>query len=360
MLIYAAEARAYALVALLVFCLFLLVAEDTSRAGTVGVALLAAAAMYTHYLALFAIAVLLGQAAWRRRGRAAAGLVAGCALFLPWVPVLRVQPRAATGWIRESAAESAVGFLAALGGAARVTPALGGPLPRGLLLAGVAAAIVLGWSLLRRRKDPAVRGALFFVGCTLGAVLLVSPWRHAAFAGRTELVVLPVWIWAVARAAEAGRLARIAAAFAAAVGVLSSALILRAQSRSASAYDPAVAAAGRLARPGDLLIAAGPFYLPARLASERGRITATLAAFPADLADHPGWLPPTPPAARDHEAMRRAADACSTGCRVLLLGFAAPRPPGIEAILARRGVPRPLWRGGLAEITLWGDSPLPP
>lgn len=353
-LIYAAEARAYALLALLLFALFLLSVEGEDRLTAVpGLVLLTAAALYTHYLALFAVAALLLVTGLQRRPRAAAGLLGGCLLFAPWVPVLLRQPREATDWIRQTVAGNAVGFLSGLGGAARVSPALGGPLPGALLAAGALAAILLAWTIRAEWRVRETRAALLFVALTLGTVLLVSTWRRSAFAGRTELAVLPVWIWAVAKGAARGRVCRLAAGAAAAVGLLSSALILRAQSQAASPYDAPLAAAARVTRPGDLLIAAGPFYLPSRLAAERGRIPAMVTGFPPPLQEHPGWLSLRAPSVADHEALRRAAARCSGRCRVLFLGFSAHRTPWVESLLAHRGTPRILWRRGDVAITAW-------
>ena len=94
--LYSAEARAYALLSLAVFLLFLLAIVLPERPGNLpAIALLAAVSLYLHYLALFAVAALILVAAAEKRGRSALAALAGSALFLFWIPIMREQPRQA-------------------------------------------------------------------------------------------------------------------------------------------------------------------------------------------------------------------------------------------------------------------------
>ena len=61
------------------------------------------------------------------------------------------------------------------------------------------------------RRDPDVRAGAAVVGLTLAGALVAGLLRPVAFAGRTEMAILPVWIWTIARAAEGRRPLRLAA-----------------------------------------------------------------------------------------------------------------------------------------------------
>lgn len=356
LLIHGAEARSYALLSLLSMGLFLLATRSRESVPTVvGLTLLAAAVLYTHYLGLFVVASLLLLTLISGRFRSAAGLASGSLLFLPWLPVLFDQPEEATRWIRDAPLEGAAGLLSGLGGATRLTPALGGPLPSALMFAGAVAAIfVTAAAVTAARRDREIRTALLFVALVLGCVLAVSVWRPVAFAGRTEMAVLPVWFLAVAKSSAASLWKRAAVGAAAGVGLLSCLLILRTQAGLFSPWDPATAALARVTAHGDLAIAAGPFYLPARLAAERGRVAARVEAFPPDLAEHPGWISPGA-AFRDDGRLRRAAAACTAGCRLYFLGYAPHRTGEVDTILTAAGTPRVVWRHG--EVVIIQSAP---
>lgn len=100
---YAVEARMYSLLLLLSLAgahAVLSVHRHRTKAATAGLAVVTAAALYTHYYAVFAVGVVgAGELwlAWRRRDPAARqallALVIGCVAFLPWVPVLLYQTR---------------------------------------------------------------------------------------------------------------------------------------------------------------------------------------------------------------------------------------------------------------------------
>jgi hypothetical protein len=321
LLLYSTEARAYGILALLVFVLFRLAAGGAQTSGRVwAIAATAAAAMWIHYLALFAVGSLLLACAAMRRWRVAASLAAGFLLFLPWVPVLATQPAASMGWLHDKQAATAHGFLADLGGGARLLPPFGLPLPGSLLkMAEAAAFVFLVLLLLRRLSDAETRLGLATVLLTLGGVFAVSYSSHPiAVAGRTELAILPVWLWIAARAGETSRAARLAAVAVAAIGVASSLLILaapRSQRPFADVPDRLLASA----RPGDVAVGSANFYLPLRLERDRGRLAADLKAFPADLEAHPGWFVARAPAEADYRELAARVSAAGDGESVFLL-----------------------------------------
>ena len=110
--LYAAEARAYAVLALFGLLLFLLARGESPRpARLAAVFALAAAALYTHYLAIPFVAALLILSLARRRYMAALALGAAAAAFAPWLPALMAQPVEAMAWMREPIGSSAVGEL---------------------------------------------------------------------------------------------------------------------------------------------------------------------------------------------------------------------------------------------------------
>jgi mannosyltransferase len=100
---YGVETRMYSLLLLLSLAgahAVLSVHRHRTKAATTALAVVTAAALYTHYYAVFAVAVLgAGELwlAWRRRDaaarRALLALVVGCLAFVPWLPTLAYQSR---------------------------------------------------------------------------------------------------------------------------------------------------------------------------------------------------------------------------------------------------------------------------
>jgi len=100
---YAVETRMYSLLLLLGLLgahAVLSVHRHRSVRAAVGVAAVAAAMLYTHYYAVFVLAVVGGAElwlAWRRRDRASLTVVAaiavGSAAFVPWLPIFFYQSR---------------------------------------------------------------------------------------------------------------------------------------------------------------------------------------------------------------------------------------------------------------------------
>jgi mannosyltransferase len=345
LLLYAAEARAYALVALLGLALFLLAVQDAQ--GTRRIALIAlttAMLLWTHYLAIFVVASLLVVTVIQRRRRSAFGIGAGAALFLPWLPVLLAQPEAATAWIREPVRDSAVGFLAALGGGIRVPAPLGLPLPEPLLFLACAAGIVLLVSLLvLRPSQPQARAGRAMVLLTLGGILAASFWRSVAFAGRSEMVVLPIWLWLLSGFSKESAAVRRGLGAVAAIAAASS-LLLICSPRPVRHDAALVARVQAEARGGDLVVATANLYLPARLARDRGRLAADLRALPADLEDHPGWFLSRPLSEADYRRLAQDIARVKTDRSVFLLLDPAFWTPNLQQILAARGPFRALAR----------------
>ena len=336
--LYAAEARAYAVLALADLALFLLVARGRpTPMRLAAAALLAAGALYLHYLAMFFVAALAIVLAARRRWSSLLALSAGGLLFLPWLPILRAQPEAATAWMREPLGDCVVGFLSCLGGAGRIPGPFGPPLPPWLFAGGIATGVLAIAARIARRQGPedaddaTTTVLLFLVGVLLGSLA-----RPVAFAGRSELAVLPLWLWGLAAASDRDRLARLAGITLASVGALSTILLLsRVPGRPPGAA--LLDAARRAARPEDTLVAGGGFYLPARLEADRGEIAARLWSFPSDLERHPGWFRAAPPTARDYEWLTGRLEALPDGRRVLFLLQPPFLTPELSRLMASRG-----------------------
>jgi len=356
LLLYATEARAYALLALFTLGLFLLIARvRATPLALFATAALTALTLYTHYLGLFAVGALLAVALVERRRQAAAALLVGAAPFVLWVPILLAQPAGATSWMREPFSRSIPGFLSALGGVGRIPAPFGGPLPEALFWAGAAAGLLMLACLVpATQRDPEIRGAALFVSLTLSAILAVSLWRPAAFAGRSEMAVLPVWIWAVARAGEGSRPLRLVAAVAVALGACAS-LLLLSTPPGVPASARATALLARCVR-GDTIFAAAGFYLPALLASDRREITASVRAFPADLAKHPGWFATEPPKESDYSGLEEALARIPRQGRAWLLLPPVYRTPKLDAILSAGGEVRELAREPDLLLLLWSPS----
>ena len=356
LLLYSAEARAYSLLALFCFALFLLtqVARATP-AALIATAVLTGAALYTHYLAILAVGALFLVSAAEKRGRAALALVGGAVPFLFWLPVLTGQPPGAVAWMRERPADIVLGISAALGGAGRVPSPLGPPLPLWLVGLGAVLGLLLAAGLaLRWREEPALRRALAFLVLFLGAAVVASLASPVAFAGRTELAVLPVWLWAVARGAEGIRFLRVFAAAALVVAAVSSVLLLSAP-RTEWLPARALDALAADARPDDVLFAGAHFYLPARLAADRGTLPLTLRAFPAEQATHPGWSVGAVPRAEDLRAVEAALARARAGGRVF---FQVPPSYGValQPLLSGRGVTRRLGESADMLFLVWSQD----
>jgi hypothetical protein len=354
LLVYASEARPYALLSALGMALFLLALSGEER-GTrlAAAALVTAAALYTHYLALFLVGSLVAVALFRRRLRSVAALLLGSAPFAFWVPVFLRQPAEAVAWMHEPPALSAGAFLSALGGVGRIPDPLGGPLPALLVWMGAGIGALLLWTAAAR-EDPAVRNAVAVVALTLGAVLAVSAVRPLAFPGRSELAVVPIWLWAVARAGEGSTPVRGISAASVACGAAACALVLL-SGRPAPTYAEKARELASLARPGDLAVAGGAFYLPARLEADRGKLSAALVGLPAEMEQHPGWIPARRLDAGDLARLSSALDALPPSALAFLLLPGPLASEDVESVF--RGSDRTRVLQKAAGYTLWVREP---
>jgi hypothetical protein len=352
--LYAAEARAYAPLALCGLGIFLLSALGPESVGRLaGLSTLAAAALWTHYLALFLVAAALCLALGLRRIRSGIALGAALVAFGPWIPILLAQPPDAMAWMREPTGATLPAFLSALGGAGRIPAPFGPAPPPAVFAAGAVLGAALCVLLLPAvRSDAAVRLAVVFVTLVLAFAFAASLWRPVAFAGRCEMAVLPVWMWAVARAAPGRRALAATAALAAALGLGTTILVARGP-HPRSTQASAVESVARAARPGDTVLAGPGFYLPALLAADRGKLAARVVALPAGDTAHPGWFVAWPLKPEDVRDATLAADAAPAGGRVFLLLPPAYSQPALMGPLEERGVLRELVRQPDGVLTVW-------
>ena len=352
--LYAAEARAYALLAILCLGIFLLGVEgEESGPRMAGLFAVAAAALWLHYLALIAVGVAAALALIGRRHRSLLAFSAALLAFLPWVPILRAQPREALAWLREPAAGTLPAFLSGLGGVGRIPAPFGPPPPAALFVAGVAAGAALLVLVFPATKgDRPGRHAALFVVIVLAVALFASFWRPVAFAGRSEMTVLPVWIWAVARAAPRGRPLAAIAALAGALG-LATTVFVGSGPHPVTTPSSAVERVARLARRGDVVLAGPGFYLPARLAADRGRLPARIFALPSTDAAHPGWFIAWPLKPVDVSDTLRIAEAVPRESRLFLLLPPAYDLPALTEPLSRQGTLHELVRQSDGVLTVW-------
>ena len=357
--LYAAEARAYGLLALAGLAIFLLgVVQPPSPARLASLFATAAAALWLHYLALFVVGAALLLAVGRRRWTAAGALAAALAAFVPWVSVLRSQPAEAMTWTRETLTTAAGGFVSALGGVGRVPAPFGVALPGATLagaLLGAALAVLLAGGA---RSDEGVRDALLFVAIALGLALAVSLWRPVAFAGRAEMAVLPVWMWAVARAAGRRRSVAVAAGLASAAGLATTLAVAFGPHPRSTAFS-ATTSVTRLAHPGDTLLAGPGFYLPALVESARGRLAARVLALPESDRTHPGWFVPAGAGPAEERELARTMDALPENRRLFLLIPPSYQTPAVMRILFARGTVREIARQTDAVLLVWSASATP-
>jgi hypothetical protein len=323
---YGVEGRGYALASLLaLFSLERALALRERPRFRVGAALAlsAAGAVLTHYLAIFPVAALAVLAFFfrppARRALALSGLAAGT-LVLPWVPIALAQPPASMAWVRGS------GF----GHALRDLPAnlAFGAEPAGGVLGPALAAVglLLLLALLFRER----RGVLAPVAAVLaGSLVLLALGESAAHAlvlpGRTAVVFLPLVALLLASAPPALPLA---------AGTLAAALLARTLPEL-SAPSPGEMLAHLLEAPagaGRRIAAAGYWgpELDYRLA--RAGLAGRVVLFPEAVRLHPGWYDEEglsdETLAREAAALLSAPDAPSV--------FVLPRGSRAAAALAAR------------------------
>jgi hypothetical protein len=340
---YSAEARAYALVAALGFLLFLADFRFRSRRGRIVCAALAAGALpWTHYLGAFVVAGSILLCLVRKKWSLALAQVAAAVPFAVWIPIALRQPAAAVSWSDQGWLRTLAGALGAFGswpGVPAYFSRFDLPLPWAGAILGAA---VIGAATLVARKNTAVRDALLFAAIPLVLAAVAGFWKPVYFAGRTEMMTLPVGLWAFARAARKSAAARWLTTASAAVGglLIVGALLLP---PAIPPYSVTAAVVSETARPGDLVVASDADYLPLRLAADRGGLQAPLLGIPSEIETHPGWFEPGKLAAPAAESPRldRALRQISSGHRIF---FAVPPDP------APRSVVTPFLGTGTARV----------
>jgi mannosyltransferase len=218
---YATETRMYALVSLLVMVGYLLV-DDIARRGRggparlIGLALVAAALLWSHYWALWLLGGLTVVLLWgwrratrpearRGSGQALAALVAGGVLFIPWLPSMLYQSaHTGTPWagpLRPTAVAAIT--LTDFGGGSISSSFTEPQLFGGVMLVLILLAL-LGTARGMRRIDldlctvPQFRAEGAVVAATLVLALAVMYASRSAFASRYASVFLPLVLLLVA------------------------------------------------------------------------------------------------------------------------------------------------------------------
>lgn len=210
---YATEARMYALLSFLAIAGYLAVQralETPTRGRLIVVATIVAAALYTHYWALWLVAaavlllaasVLRGPRRRRTRLRVMASLVIGGLAFLPWLPVLAYQSRhTGTPWAR-SVEPFDAGFdtLLDFGGGKWAGGRVLGPILAGLVGLALLARPLDRWRLeLDLRTVPGARVLVAIAGMTMGIGLLVAVAASSGFQPRYAAGAFPFVALAVA------------------------------------------------------------------------------------------------------------------------------------------------------------------
>jgi hypothetical protein len=280
--LYGVEGRGYALASLLALLAFerALALRERPRPGTGAVlALCAAAAVLTHYLAVFPVAALALLAVDARPAARRALALSGAAAALlaaPWAPVALRQPAASMAWARgPEFAHALRDFPANLAFGIEPAGALALPLA---ILGGV---LVL--ALLFRER----RGVLSPVAAVLAGSLVLLALAHLVtgalvLPGRTAVVFLPFVALLLASAPSGLPLA---------VGALALGFLVRVLPDLAGP-SPGETLARLLetpARAGRTIAAAGYWgpELDYRLA--RAGAPGRIVLFPSAVAAHPGW-----------------------------------------------------------------------
>jgi hypothetical protein len=237
-------------------------------------------------------------------------------------------------------------MLSSFGGVGRVPSPFQPRVAPALFAAGaVVGAACWGALLLRGRRDRDARDAAAFALLVLAGVAAAGLVRPILFAGRTEMAVLPVFLWGLASASASsrdGRALRAAGLAAAALGLAATAATAL-HPYGSSAPSAVAASLTGAAQEGDVVVASASFYLPARLASERGRLRASVRALSEDSAAHPGWFVPARPGAGEELRLAAAMADVPPGRRLFVV---APPPYLTE------GVARTLATGGRVETLL--------
>jgi hypothetical protein len=296
---WSSEGRAYALLLLAgAWAWDRLGALEHGEGGGVGLAFAVALACWCHGLGLLlaAVAAAVGLTLPRpHRWQAVAGVAAGLASLLPWLPVAAHQPPAAIVWM--AAFWGAVPPLARLAAAVRLLSPLGGfgafldlPSPPvwaeavgAILIVVLAAAACRRWSAARRMLLGAVLTAGALTVLTAAGVPVFYP-------GRGEALVLVPFALLLGGAAAGSRPLRAGAVILTlGAAMVSTAAIAGWAGRPASPERLlANELRQRLPAGGDVVI--GGYWrlgIAFHLGRERERFR--LVNYPASAATHPGW-----------------------------------------------------------------------
>jgi hypothetical protein len=280
--LYGVEGRGYVLASLLVLLAFerALVLRERPRFGTgAALALCAAAAVLTHYLAVFPVAALALLALDARPATRRMLLFSGSAAVLlaaPWGPVALRQPPASMAWARGPEFGDALrGFPANL--------AFGIEPPEAVALGlGILGGVLVLALLVRERRGVHSPLAAVLAG-SLVLLALAQLWTGAfVLPGRTAVTFLPFVALLVAFAPPAVPVA---------TGVLAGAFLVRTLPELVGP-SPGETLAHLLetpARAGKSIVAAGYWgpELSYRLA--RAGLPGCVVLFPSAVAAHPGW-----------------------------------------------------------------------
>jgi hypothetical protein len=291
--LFAADARAYALCAL--FVTAAVIALDDGRPWVA--ALLLVLAAYSHYYGVLFFPVLLVRGRWSRvtglggsssSDEAAletrdlrpvtrvAMLFAALVLFVPGFYLAFQQPAAALRWNREALWAP----LANISFAGLYPYALFATAPVILVIVALIALLVALSGRLRAIAAAVIIPLVLVIGFHLAG-------RPVYFPMRFECVIAgPLALW-IASAAS-GRIRRIAAAALMVIGAITVALgIVDHFHRPADSYRQAALALRGTTAP---IVATGYLYLESVMAVNRPVI-----AWPAEQAQHPGWRAAAPP-----------------------------------------------------------------
>jgi hypothetical protein len=323
---YATENRMYSLVVVLVLIGYLaltaaLEGDGSARVALGGVAVVTALLLYTHYWALYLVAVvggvLLGKG-WRASGSVrrnylscAAAIAVGCALFVPWLPSLVFQLRhTGTPWAEPASFSAMVNAVSEFaGGRSSTGRALG------LTFFALAGFGLLGAPIDRHRIEvdlrtrPRARGVTVVTAGTLIVAITIGLVSHSTFASRYTAVVYVPFVLLVALGVGVLADARIRAvvlAGAAAFGLITCTLNVRTNRTEAGKVAAAITAA---VKPGDVVAYCPDQLGPAtsrKLAASVDQVTYPRAARPqfVDWVDYPDRN-----AAGDPAAFARLLDA---------------------------------------------------
>jgi hypothetical protein len=258
--LFAVDARAYALCAMLVTAALVSIREKPPYLPAVLLAL----AAYTHYYAVLFLPILLLAPDWRRRI-----LPFGLALALvtPGFYLASQQPAAATGWIKEPLLLPLVNF------------SMAGRYPESLFAAAPSILVGLACALFAIARPVNAWSHLWVAAPILAALALHIAGRPVYFPMRFEAVLAGAVVLVPWRARR-GYVAALAVigAYVTVAGTIDH------YRRPPDPYRQAAMALAQNVKPSDTIVATGYLYLETVMALDRAVV-----AWPKEQALHPGW-----------------------------------------------------------------------